>query len=70
MFAFGEQVEVFLHRTPVDFRKQIDSLAVLVQTGCQTTSGTDPLTTRKTDPLSSLNGTSLRDAYDARYTTL
>jgi transposase len=32
MFSFDPEVEVFLHRNPVDFRKQIDSLAVLVQT--------------------------------------
>ena len=35
MFAFDAEVEVFLHRSPVDFRKQIDSLAVLVQTAMQ-----------------------------------
>ena len=32
MFRFAPDAEVYLHRSPVDFRKQIDGLAVLVQT--------------------------------------
>ncbi len=32
MFTFTPSAEVFLHREPVDFRKQINSLAVIVQT--------------------------------------
>ncbi|XOV90525.1 MAG: IS66 family insertion sequence element accessory protein TnpB [Pseudomonadota bacterium] len=31
MFQFAEQAVVYLHRDPVDFRKQIDGLALLVQ---------------------------------------
>ncbi len=31
MFAFIEDAEVFVHREPVDFRKQINGLTVLVQ---------------------------------------
>ena len=30
MFRFAPDAEVYLHRAPVDFRKQIDGLAVLV----------------------------------------
>lgn len=33
MFEFATSAEVYLHREPVDFRKQIDSLAILVQAG-------------------------------------
>jgi len=31
MFSFIEDAEVFVHREPVDFRKQINGLTVLVQ---------------------------------------
>lgn len=31
MFAFANDATVYLHREPVDFRKQIDGLAILVQ---------------------------------------
>jgi len=31
MFAFAPEAPVYLHRDPVDFRKQIDGLAVIVQ---------------------------------------
>ncbi len=31
MFAFSPEAEVFLHRAPVDFRKQINGLALIVQ---------------------------------------
>jgi transposase len=31
MFAFAPEVAVYLHREPVDFRKQIDGLAIIVQ---------------------------------------
>ena len=31
MFAFLEEADVFVHREPVDFRKQINGLTVLVQ---------------------------------------
>lgn len=31
MLTFPERAEVFLHREPVDFRKQINGLAVIVQ---------------------------------------
>ena len=32
MFQFAADAEVYLHREPVDFRKQINGLAVMVQT--------------------------------------
>lgn len=35
MFSFSTSAEVFVYREPVDFRKQIDGLAVLVQEGMQ-----------------------------------
>ena len=35
MLTFVDQAEVYLHREPVDFRKQINGLAVLVQTSMQ-----------------------------------
>ncbi|MCH7743784.1 MAG: IS66 family insertion sequence element accessory protein TnpB [Proteobacteria bacterium] len=31
MFTFAPEAEVFLHRTAVDFRKQINGLALIVQ---------------------------------------
>ena len=31
MFGFAQEAEVFLHRAPVDFRKQINGLALIVQ---------------------------------------
>lgn len=31
MFQFDAGVQVYLHRTPVDFRKQINGLALIVQ---------------------------------------
>jgi transposase len=31
MFAFSPEVDVYLHKTPVDFRKQINGLALIVQ---------------------------------------
>jgi transposase len=31
MFSFAPEAAVYLHRQPVDFRKQIDGLAILVQ---------------------------------------
>ena len=33
--SFVDHAEVYLHREPVDFRKQINGLAVLVQTSMQ-----------------------------------
>jgi transposase len=38
MFSLGADVQVYLHREPVDFRAGINSLAVLVQEGM----GLDP----------------------------
>lgn len=35
MFQFAPHAEVYLHREPVDFRKQIDGLAVIVQTSME-----------------------------------
>lgn len=35
MFRFASDAEVYLHRQPVDFRKQIDGLAVLVQSAME-----------------------------------
>lgn len=31
MFSFSPTAEVYLHRAPIDFRKQINGLAVIVQ---------------------------------------
>ena len=31
MYAFSPDAEVYLHRSPVDFRKQINGLALIVQ---------------------------------------
>ena len=31
MFTFNAEAEVFLHKAPVDFRKQINGLALIVQ---------------------------------------
>ncbi len=31
MFSFAQDTEVYLHRSPVDFRKQINGLALIVQ---------------------------------------
>jgi len=35
MFQSAPHAEVYLHREPVDFRKQIDGLAVIVQTSME-----------------------------------